>query len=428
MKQRLAAFLILFSVVFSGHAYAALKIEAPNAILIDADTGLTLYEKDADKKVYPASTTKIVTAIIALENENGDEVLTASDAAVNGIDYDSSKIYLKVGEQMSYKDLIYALMVESANDAAVVLAEHISGSEEAFVELMNQKVQEIGAENTHFTNVHGLHDEEHYTTAADMAKIARYAMNVPGFAEIAATKKYTIPPTNMTESERTLTNRNELLNSSKKYYYEPATGIKTGHTSKAGYCLVSSAEKDGKHLIAAVFGDKETETDTYSFVDSKKLLSYGINDLESKTLAKKGDIVGEAPIKNSYADKAILQTAGEIKAILPEGADENSVQTNTVLKENLKAPIKAGSVLGYIEYSYKGQTLGKTNLLAVSDYKKIPLAFIFKPIYKLFKSKTLYIILGILVLLYIILYRISESQKRRKRRKRRREELHKRQG
>lgn len=417
MKQRVAALLLVFSLLFSFVCHAAPEIDAPNAILADGDTGLVLFDKNANERVYPASTTKIVTAIIALENENENEILTASDFAVNSIDYDSSKIDLKAGEQMTYNDLVYALIVASANDAANVLAEHISGSVDAFVELMNGKVLEIGAENTHFTNVHGLHDENHYTTPADMVKIARYAMNVPGFAEIAATTKYTIPPTNMTETERNVKSTNMLINSASKYYYEPAIGIKTGHTSKAGYCLVSAAKKDGKYLIAAVFGDKETETETYSFADSRKLLRYGINDLKRYKIAAKGDIVGETPIKKSYADKAILQTANEIAVILPEGADETAVETNMVLGDNLKAPIKAGDVLGYAEYLYGGTVVAKCDLLAVSDYRRMPLAFIFKPIYKLFKSKTFYIIFAVLVILYLLMRRMYENKKRRRRRR-----------
>ena len=417
MKQKTAALFLVFMFLSSSVCYASPQIDAPNAILADGDTGLVLYEKNADEKVYPASTTKIVTAILALENEHENVMITASEQAVNSIDYDSSKVDLKAGEQMSYSDLLYALIVASANDAANVLAEHIAGSVDEFVELMNGKVKEIGAENTHFTNVHGLHDENHYTTPADIVKIARYAMNVPGFAEIAATDKYTIPPTNMTENERIIKNTNMLINSTSKYYYEPAVGIKTGHTSKAGYCLVSAAKKDGKYLIAAVFGDKETETDVYSFVDSRKLLSYGINDLKKYKIAAKGDIVGETPIKKSYADKAILQTASEVDVILPEGSDKSLIETKMVLREKLKAPIKAGDVLGYAEYLYGGTVVARTDLLAVSDYRRIPLALIFKPIYKLLKSKTLYIILAVSAVLYIALKRINENKKRRRRRR-----------
>ena len=405
MKQRLAALFVIFPMLFSGICFAAPEIEAPDAVLIDADTGLVLYEKNANEKVYPASTTKIVTAILALENAKDDEILTASDEAVNGISFDSSKIYLKVGEQMSYKDLIHALLVESANDAAVVLAEHISGSTDAFVELMNEKVKEIGAENTHFTNVHGLHDEDHYTTPADMAKIARYAMSIPGFAEIVATKTYTIPPTNMTETERIIKNRNELVNSNSKYYYEPAVGIKTGHTSKAGYCLVSAAKKDGKYIIAAVFGDKETETDIYSFVDSRKLLSYGLNDLTKQVIAEKNDIVGETPIKKSYDKKAILQTANEVSVLLPEGVDKSAVEIRMVTGDNLKAPIKAGDILGYAEYLYGGTVIAKTDLLAAKDYKTVPVL------------KMALLIFAGLILLYLFICRIHDRKKRQRRRR-----------
>ena len=421
MKRRLLAFILFFSIILSFSAHAAAEISAPCAVLIDADTGVVLYEKDADKRMYPASTTKIMTAVLAIENGNMDEILTASGNAVNSISYDSSKIDLVEGEQMSYKDLVYGLIIASANDAANVLAEHIAGSTDEFVKLMNAKAAEIGAENTHFINAHGLHDDNHYTTARDLSKIARYAMTLPLFRDAVMQTAYKIAPTNKTENERTLTTTNMLLNRFSSYYYQYATGIKTGYTSHAGYCLVSSASYNDMNLIGVVLGAEAKDGETMSFVDTRAMYRWAFTTLSSQTIVKKGSIIGSAPLKNSYSDEAILETESDIKAVLPEGVTSEDLKTEIVLNENIKAPIEAGDMLGRADYYYKGSLVTSTGLLAVSAYKAIPLPFILKPVYKIFSWTGSYIILAI-----IILYLFLRWQKQKRIEKLRKKRAHQR--
>lgn len=409
------AFILAFTCVCS----AEISLKSPSAILVDGESGLTLFEKNSEKKMYPASTTKIVTAILAIESEglSTNEMLTASFYAVNSIDYDSSKINLSEGEKMSFENLLYSLIIASANDAANVLAEYISKTPEAFVELMNKKVKELGCENTHFTNPHGLHDENHYTTASDLAKIAVYAMKLPFFAQAVKMTKHTIPPTNKMDEERVLNSTNHLLDKKSKYYYQYATGIKTGYTSHAGYCLVSCAENGNEKYISVVLGAKPDDTETSSFVDSKKLLKYGFENHDAHTVAKKDDIISSIPIKSSFADEAILTASQTVKLILPQGADPKKIEKKEYIKQTVKAPVKLGEKLGRMEYWYDGVKVGECDMLSVSDYSKIPLAFIFKPIYKLFKSAVFYILL---VFAFVVWYLYSSFKRQRRRRRRRR--------
>lgn len=427
LKQKTAAVILIFSMLSAlSCAAAAPELSVPSAVLTDASSGLVLFDKNKDARVYPASTTKIMTAIIAIEHSEGhlSDMFTASFEAVNSISFDSSKANLLEGEQMSYCDLIFALLIASANDAANVLAENIAGSSDEFVKLMNEKAAVLGASSTHFQNAHGLHHENHYTTAADMAKIARYAMTLPLFREAVSSREYTIPATNM-QPERKLVSTNQLLSRSSKYYYEYAAGVKTGYTTEAGYCLVSAAETSDRQLIAAVFGADPKSEEMFSFIDSKKLLSYGINTLKSNVVALKGDILSSVPLRNSYADDAILEASETISVVLPEGAEPSDVTKNITLNKNISAPIEAGEVLGNVEFLYGGTPIATCNLVAVSQYKKMPLAFIFRPVYKLVKSVGLYITAAIAVgfLLLISAERKRKAQiKRRKMRETRRKE------
>ena len=343
------------------------KLNSPSAILVDAYTGLTLYEKNSEEKMYPASTTKIVTAILAIESGKleKNEVLTASFQAVNSIDYDSSKINLSEGEKMSFEHLLYSLIIASANDAANVLAENISKSNKDFVDMMNKKVKEIGCTNTHFTNPHGLHDENHYTTAKDMAKITVYAMKLPFFAEAVKLAKYTIPPTNKMDEERILTTTNQLINKNSKYYYKPAIGVKTGYTSNAGYCLVSAAESGSEKYISVVFGAEPDPVETYSFVDSKKLLQHGFENHDGYVAAKQNDIISSVPIKSAFADEAILSASSSVNVILPAGVKLEDVEKKEYIKKTVKAPVKMGDKLGRMEWWYGGVKVGECDIHTV---------------------------------------------------------------
>ena len=244
-------------------------IVAQSAILIDADTGAILYEKDAHAKGYPASTTKILTGLLTIENCGLDETVTFSSAAANSVTYEDASLGTKAGEQYSVEQALYGLLLYSANEIAYGLAEHVSGSLAAFTELMNKRAKELGAINTHFANASGLHDVNHYTTAYDMAMIAKGCYNNSTFVNIDSTSTtYTIPPTNKTDTARNFKHRHLMLKG-RQYYYEYCKGGKTGFTDQAGYTLVTFAEKDDMRLICVCFksGDKERFTDTRSLFD-----------------------------------------------------------------------------------------------------------------------------------------------------------------
>ena len=224
-------------------------IVAQSAILIDADTGAILYEKDAHAKGYPASTTKILTGLLTIENCGLDETVTFSSAAANSVTYEDASLGTKAGEQYSVEQALYGLLLYSANEIAYGLAEHVSGSLAAFTELMNKRAKELGAINTHFANASGLHDVNHYTTAYDMAMIAKGCYNNSTFVNIDSTSTtYTIPPTNKTDTARNFKHRHLMLKG-RQYYYEYCKGGKTGFTDQAGYTLVTFAEKDDMRMF-----------------------------------------------------------------------------------------------------------------------------------------------------------------------------------
>ncbi len=242
------------------------NLNASAAILIEADTGMVIYEKNADVRMYPASTTKILTAYLAIVMGDLSQTVTASASAVQ-LEKGVSVIPLSEGEQLSLKDLLYATMVKSGNDGANLIAETISGSNTAFAEMMNQYAASIGCTDTHFVNPSGLHDEDHYTTAYDMALIAREAMQDETFRAIAASVSYPLPCSNMHDSRR-------LVSKMSKFFslYPDASGIKTGYTSKAGYCFVGSAARDGVTYISVVF---KCSSYTKCWSDTVKLMEYG---------------------------------------------------------------------------------------------------------------------------------------------------------
>ncbi|MBE5932103.1 MAG: D-alanyl-D-alanine carboxypeptidase [Lachnospiraceae bacterium] len=246
-------------------------ITCQSAIVMDAKTGQVIYEKDAYSKQFPASTTKIMTALIALEHGNMSDTLVMSENAIWGIDRDSSNIGLDVGEKISMLDGMYAILMSSANEVCVATAEHISGSTDAYVALMNEKAKELGCTSTNFVNVNGLHHENHYTCAYDLAIMARAALGNPTFREMSACTYYEVPPTNVINDTRYLWQNNELICETSDYYYSYCTGGKTGFTDQAGGTLVSWASYNDMELICVVMN---TQPKNNIFADSIKLYDY----------------------------------------------------------------------------------------------------------------------------------------------------------
>lgn len=366
--------LILFLIIPSGYVQAKdskenLNIYSEAAILIDSNTGVVLYEKNSKQKMYPASTTKILTAIIALEKCNLDEKVTVSKSAISAIPPGYSSCYLSEGEEISVNDLLTVFLVHSANDAGYVLAEYISGSIDNFAELMNQKANELGCENSHFVNPSGIHNNNHYSSAYDMSLIAKYCMKNKTFRSIVSKRNCVISPTNKFDT-RQYVNTNDLLNPSSKYYLENCIGIKTGYTSEAKNCLISCCTQNNLELISVVLGGAYTETgDSVRYVDSRTLFEYGYSNYSLKTIAKKGDIMTSLEVANGTKDTKNLDLSleNDIKALVKNS--ETNPEYDISLNETISAPISQNNCVGTISYNINGITYTE-NLLASHDVEQ----------------------------------------------------------
>lgn len=289
------------------------ELTAKAAIVIEASTGKILYAQKADERRYPASTTKMMTLIVALEHGNLNDTVTASEAAVAT---EGSTLWLAKDEKLKLSDMLYGMMLVSGNDATVAIAEHISGSLEKFAALMTEKAHAIGAANTNFTNSSGLPDPNHYSTASDLAKIAAYGYKNPLFTQIVSTKHVVIPWPGK-DHDRDLYNENRML-----WMYEGGNGVKTGYTDAAGRCLVSGANRNDIQLVAVVLdSDRMWE-------DSIKLLDYGFSLVKPMTVYKQGDILKTVVVTNGKADQVRLVTAAGVS--VPVSADDKDLFSTVV--------------------------------------------------------------------------------------------------
>lgn len=360
---RIFCFLILFNFLFSfsvcfgteeteiNAETEEVSVDAPVAILMDANTGKILYEKNAHEKMYPASTTKIMTAILALENRELTDVATVSYDAIFSVPSGYNNANLQIDEELTYDQLLNVLLIPSANDAANVIAEDIGGSCESFATMMNTKAIEIGCENTNFVNANGVHDENHYSTAYDLALIGQYAMKNETFRNIVSTLRYTLPVTNKYDkADRIFINTNNLINSNSSQYYEYCTGIKTGYTSAAKNCIVASAKKDDLELICVIMGADNT-TDSNKFNDCINLFNYGFENYVYKTLYSKDSVYKVITPSNASSKTKDLNllVESDIKVLIKKSDyDVNFVPTVTL--DNTTAPISKGSIVGSISY------------------------------------------------------------------------------
>ncbi len=342
------------------------SVSTPHVCLIDAASGAVLYEKKARDQAFPASTTKIMTCILALEHvADLNEVVTVG----NSVETKGSCIKILPGEKMPLIDLIYGMMLESGNDAARAIAEFISGGESAFADLMNQKAAELGMTGTHFLKPNGLHNEEHYTTAYDMALLTRYAMQNETFRKIVSTTTYNAAPTNRDSDGYQWQNTNKLIHTKKdepSYEYRYATGVKTGDTNYAGRCLVASAKKDGLELILVLFGD---ESANYRFESAASLFNWGFENYATLDAATLGlETTLQTAVEN--ADPADTQgglltlnidlsgaTISALNSTIDAIRQDPSLLTATKALDKLTAPVEEGQKAGIVSYQYNGATL-----------------------------------------------------------------------
>ena len=361
---------------------ANVKIYSEAGILMDAKTGKILYNKNAKEKKYPASTTKILTAIIVLENcKNLDEMATVDVDSINSVPSGYTVAALQVGEEISVKHLLQLLLVHSANDAANVLAKHVSGSIESFSDMMNVKAKEIGCENSHFVNPNGKHDPDHYSTAYDLSLIMNYCMKNETFRSFSSAKSCIIPATNKYD-ERIFTNSNELLvldtrDVPTNYYYPYAIAGKTGYTAEAKNCLVSVAEKDGLQLICTVLGGIRTDEGLSArFCDTKQLFEYGYNTYTIKKLRQKGASAKQIEIPNATKETKDLDLliTNDIDVLIKQKNMYSKIEPVFELNDNLSAPINKGDVVGKIKYSIEGIDYS-ADLIASHDVEKNNILF-----------------------------------------------------
>lgn len=351
----IASILLLFSVghLLQTEAVAASappspSLSAASAVLYESGSESFVYTKDADRRRSMASTTKIMTALVAVSHSKGlDETVTVPREAVG---VEGSSVYLKEGEQMTLRELLYALLLQSANDAAVAIAVHTSGSTEAFVAEMNRTAIELGLTDTHFTNPHGLHDEMHYTTARELALISHAALECHEIREIASTVRHTIPSTNLSPA-RPIVNHNKLLR-----LCDGAVGLKTGFTRASGRCLVGALEKDGLTLISVTL-DAPNDWD-----DHRRLFAYGLTSLEARLVAPKGTLHYEIPIIGAKQSCISCTNAEDVILVLPRGAE--APEPCIRLTHFAVAPIRSGAVLGSLSYQLDGRALFDVSLIA----------------------------------------------------------------
>lgn len=359
--------IILFILIFSLNISVSYgisdtpEISAGAAILLDSASEKIIYSKNESEKMYPASTTKILTAILTIENCNLNDVVTVPYEAIASIPSGYSVAALQPGEQLTVEQLLQVMMVHSANDAANVLAYHISGSIDAFSNLMNKKVEELGLTNTHFTNPSGMHDENHYTTAYDLAIIMKYCMKNTTFRSLSGLKYCKIPATNKYD-ERVFNTTNELLiydnrEVSSNYYYKYAIAGKTGYTTQAKNCLVSVSNKDDLELICVVLSVGLYPNNlSAKFVDTKTLFDYGYNNYTIRKLREKNAIATEIEIGNGTKETRNLDLliSDDITVLVPQDDLETEFSPEIQITDNLLAPIAQGQVVGKIVYNIDG--------------------------------------------------------------------------
>ncbi len=411
--KKICITLFLFLIIFVSSCTSTYASTIPDTyssacLLMEESTGKILYSKNANSIMYPASTTKIMTAILTLENCKLSDTAVVSHNAVFSIPSGYSTASLVEGEVLTIEQLLNVLLIPSANDAAVVLAEHIAGSVEAFSDMMNSKAVELGCLNTHFVNPNGIHNENHYSTAYDLALIGKYAMQFPTFKEISSKTRYTLPITNAySKEDRIFNTTNDLIkpnysSSPTNYYYKYATGGKTGYTDPAGQCIVATATKDNVSLIAVTLhGDFTEDNLSQRALDCKALFEYGFNNFSMVSIAQKGDVASNMKVPNATKDSSSLDLlySDDIYAFVPNGFDTSSVTPNIKLSSTF-APIAQDTVLGTISYDIDGSNYS-CNLLASHE------------VYKNQFAKTA-MELSLLLIFLILLSKVLKRKKRRK--------------
>lgn len=370
--KKLLSYILVFTMTFASVFYctdsnvqaakknqttwpAGPSIFAETAILMDASTGTILYDKKCNKKMYPASITKIMTALLTIENCSLDEKVTFSENAVYSLNYDDANIACQVGEQMTVKECLYALMLSSANEVATALGEHIAGSTAKFADMMNERAKQVGAKNTHFVNANGLHDTNHYVTAYDMAMITRAAAEYPLFNEIVNSTTYTIKKNNKRTEDFASYQRHKMVWPTSGYYYDGIIGGKTGFTDQSGTTLVTYAKRNGMTIISVVLNSNATNV----YTDTALLLDYGFNNFNLVNVSDNDSRFSnnsDSALKSPFCDnRDSIYIDTESNVVIPKTADFSQL-TASFNFENTKDSFAT------ISYKFGDKTVGSAHL------------------------------------------------------------------
>ncbi len=406
-----------FSVGASASFNSLLETEAEIVLLVNTDNETVIFDKNADKRTAPASLTKIVTCMLVLENcSDLSTPVTCKRESLNGLyAQNAATAGILAGETLTVKDLLYCLMLPSAADAANILADYIgNGNSDDFVIMMNDFVAKLGCKNTKFVNPHGLDENPNaYTTANDLYKITKYALQNSTFKEITSTARYDIKPTEKYAYTRYLHNTNKMMNAGiPDYYHKAVTGVKTGTTEKAGRCVITTASQDGYNYMLIVMNapqydiDNDGVEENVAFTESKKIYNWAFDNIVLTKVTNTTDVVTVVDVAySSKVDHLRLVPAEEISALVPLGTETSSLITRPIESETpkmAKAPIKKGDVLGKAEVLYGEDVVATVDLIAAEDIDFNIFTFIFSMIKTLFSTTVFKILLAIFIVLVII--------------------------
>lgn len=394
------------------------ELSAQAAYLYDRTTGTVLLDKNADERHYPASMTKIMTALITLEHANLTDEVTVEQSDLDMITVDSSNAGLKAGEKTTVENLLACLLLPSANESAYTLARHVAGDYQSFVNMMNDKAAELGCTGTHFVNPCGLHDDDHYTTAHDMALILSEAEKSVDFVRISGSATWDLPETSMNPA-RTLKNTDLLVNPESNLYMDAVTCGKTGYTGDAGRCLAAGASKDGLDVVGVVMDAPESEGSAAAISNMHDLLSWGLSAWQTTSIVNAGDVLGTSAVRLSKdGEKLNVSAADAITATLPAGTTEDDLDVAFSWQGPLTAPVEAGEPLGTAAVSFQGRELATIGAVAAFGMRLSIPAFVMDwlsdPIHMV-------IVVVALVVLFVLVGLLASRGSRRRQRDLRRE-------
>lgn len=418
MKKKIVALILVFIFVFSFPASAyqitEYELHSDAAMVISLDTGDVLYAKNHTERMYPASITKLMTAIVMVENidDLDNTYMTYTKSANNLILGTGSVVYnLNIGEKMKAKEALASLLISSHGDTAYMIAEHVGGTIDGFVDMMNEKAEEMGLADTHYMNPVGLHHDDHYTTAADIYVLAKYAFEIDIIKEMASKATYKMEATNV-HGERTIANSNLLINPNSNVFYKPTICGKTGFTDEAGRCLVSTASNGVYNYMVIVLNAKTKNGKRYDFIDSANMYRWAFDNFEYKSVLEPSTPVDEVKVNLSDdTDHVSVVLEGGLKSLLPKDADLSTVEIKTnLIAEEIDAPVKKGTVLGTADIYYAEEKIGTINLIAANDVEHSKLKTFARDAKNVTKNfftstfmKIVYALIGLVVFSFIAL-------------------------